>query len=224
MVPEWGRGGFKTQFDQLPMNGKLFVFEGPDGTGKSTQAVRFKAFLETRGLNPLHIREPGSTPFGERVREILITRCKNDEADITPEAEMLLYMACRSQLYRTVIQPALEHGQWVILERSYYSTFAYQGFGLGLDPDMILELGQWVCQGIEPARVILLDMPVEEGLTRLTSEKDRIEERRLDFHERVRSGYKELVRRFPDLFRVVDAAASPDEVELRIHAELSDIL
>jgi dTMP kinase len=206
------------------MKGKLLVFEGPDGTGKSTQATRFKAYLKSRGSDPLHIREPGSTPLGERVREILITPCKDGEADITPEAEMLLYMACRSQLFRTVIRSALEQGRWVILERSYYSTFAYQGFGLGLDPEMILELGAWVCQDIEPARVILLDMPVEVGLARLTGRKDRIEGRDLEFHEQVRSGYQTLARRFPDLFRVVDASASPDEVEKRIHAELSDIL
>lgn len=205
------------------MRRKLLILEGSDGTGKSTQAGRLIEKLKDRGIDLLHIREPGSTPVGERIRSLLIAQCEKDEDEITPETEMLLYMACRAQLFKTVIRQALEKGQWVLLERSYYSTYAYQGWGLGIDQELILRLGEWVCDGIEPDRVILIDMPVQKSLARLKGGKDRIEGRDLDFHERVRKGYQELARRYSDLFRVVDGSGSVKEVEKRIDAEISDI-
>lgn len=209
---------------KLSYKGKLIVFEGGDGTGKTTQAHRFVEFLRRKGEKvPLHIREPGSTPLGESVRKLLITPPKNPNDEITPETEMLLYMSCRAQLFKTVIDPALRQGKIVVLERSYYSTYAYQGKGLGLDAELILQLGQWVSSGVVPARVILLDLPIEESLARVGSSKDRIERRENEFHERVRQGYLEAAGRFPDLFRVVDATGSLEEVETRIHAELNDI-
>ena len=206
------------------MDGRWIIFEGGDGTGKSTQAGRFGAVLASRGLNPLHIREPGSTPLGEKVREILLAREKEEEREITPETEMLLYMACRAQLFRTVIRPALREGRFVLQERNFYSTYAYQGFGLGLDTELILRLGQWVSSEIEPDRVILLDLEAGKSLARLRGGKDRIENRGRSFHERVRSGYLDLSRRYPGLFRVIDADGSIEQVESRIHAEFRDLL
>jgi dTMP kinase len=177
-----------------------------------------------KGKEVLHIREPGSTPLGEEVRGILIGHGPKGEIPIAPETEMLLYMSCRAELFKTVIKPAIEKGSFVILERSYFSTYAYQGEGLGLDGDMILKLGRWVCFGLEPHRVILLDMEVEKSTARLGRHKDRIESRSRDFHEKVRKGYLDLASRFPDLFRVVNAEGSVEEVASRVHAELCHIL
>jgi len=205
--------------------GKLIVFEGGDGSGKTTQALRFVAYLQSsERTDPLHIREPGSTPLGENVRELLIAPPEAPQDEITPETEMLLYMSCRAQLFKTVIAPGLSQGKTVVLERSFYSTYAYQGKGLGLDAALILQLGQWVSLGVEPSRVILLDLPVQVSLSRVGSSKDRIESRDQAFHERVRQGYLEVARQFPTLFRVVDAQGNPEEVESRIHAELNDLL
>lgn len=205
------------------MSGKWLILEGSDGTGKTTQAARLVARLESRGIDLIHMREPGSTPVGEQVREMLIAPCAEGEEEITPETEMLLYMACRAQLFRTVIGRALDAGKWVLLERSFYSTFAYQGHGLGIDPELILQLGAWTCDGVAPDRVILLDMPVDESLDRLKGGRDRIESRDRAFHERVRAGYRELVRRYGDLFRVIDGSGTPEEIERRIDAALNDI-
>jgi dTMP kinase len=207
----------------LSAQGKLIIFEGGDGTGKSTQAARLCAHVREKGLDPLHIREPGSTPLGEQVRKIL-TGTGSSDWEMTRETEMLLFMSCRAELFKTVIHPAWSQGRLILLERSYYSTYAYQGVALGVDPEMILHLGKWVSFGVEPQRVILLDMEVEEALRRLGTQKDRLERRGPAFHEKVRQGFLILRDRFPDLFRVVSAKGSIEEVESRIHAALSDIL
>lgn len=204
------------------MEGKLIVFEGGDGTGKSTQVSRLQRRLSQKGFDPLHIREPGSTPLGEKVRSILIDGSE-EEILLTPEAEMLLFMACRAELFITVILPALQQGRVVLLERSYFSTYAYQGAGLGMDKERILRLGQWVCSGVEPTRVILLDMKAEEGVSRIGKTMDRVESRGLDFHEKVRAGFLDLAGRFPDLVRIVDATGSKEAVESRIYAEIQDL-
>jgi dTMP kinase len=204
--------------------GKVIVFEGGDGTGKSTQACRLKDFLIQKGLHPLHIREPGSTPVGEQIRKILIAETDGSALDLTPETELLLFMACRAQLFKTVVSPAIEKNRIVLLERSYFSTYAYQGAGLGLDGEWILKLGRWSCSGIEFSRVILLDMEVSSAVSRIGKKLDRVEKRGQGFHEKVRLGFLTLARRFPDLIRVVNAEGNIEEVEIRIHAELRDIL
>ena len=206
-----------------PVPGKLIIFEGGDGTGKSTQALRLKNHLASKGHTVLHIREPGSTPLGERIRDVLLGDTAEKCVDISPETEMLLYMACRAELFRSVIQPALRKGHMVILERSYFSTYAYQGSGLGIDGDLILRVGDWACSGVKPFRVILLDMEVEESLARLGGRKDRIESRSKEFHGRVREGFLELARRFQGMFCIVDGDGEPQEVEARIHAEFGDL-
>lgn len=217
----WIHGEEASLPNTLP--GRLIVIEGGDGTGKSTQALMLKDRLSSMGVEVLHIREPGSTPLGERIRKILIGDSGEEALEIGPESEMLLYMACRAELFKTVIIPALRQGAKVILERSYFSTYAYQGTGLGVDGEFILRLGDWVTFGVEPVRVILLDMDIEKSLARLGTAKDRIERRSTVFHEKVRKGYMELARRMPRQFRIVDADGEPEEVEARIYAELSDI-
>jgi dTMP kinase len=114
--------------------------------------------------------------------------------------------------------------QVVVLERSFYSTYAYQGAGLGMDGEMILQLGEWAIGSAKPLRVILLDMDPAESIERLTGARDRVESRDLDYHRRVRAGFLELAERFQDLFRLVDARGTPQDVHTRIMEALEDAL
>lgn len=206
------------------MKAQLIILEGGDGTGKSTQAEKLCSALAVAPGRVLHVREPGSTAVSEKIREILLHVPDEDRTDITPETEVFLYMAARAQLFGEVIAPALERGQTVILERSYFSTYAYQGSGLGLDRALILRLGEWATGGIRPARVVVLDMDPAESLDRLEGARDRVESRDLAYHRRVREGFRELAERFGDLFVVIDASAPPDEVHKKILEALCDAL
>ena len=206
------------------MSGSLIIFEGGDGTGKSTQAARLAGRLRERGEDPLHLREPGSTALGERLRRILLAPPESGPAEMAPEAEVLLYMACRAQLFSESILPGLAAGRCVVLERSYFSTFAYQGRGLGLDGERILEMGAWATRCARPSRVILLDLDPELGLQRLGGRRDRVESRDPAYHRRVRAGFLELAARFADLFRVVDARGTEEEVQARVLEALNDAL
>ena len=204
------------------MKGQLIILEGGDGTGKSTQAEKLCSALA--GTPVLHVREPGSTAVSEKIREILLHVPDEGHTDITPETEVFLYMAARAQLFGEVIAPALERGERVILDRSYFSTYAYQGSGLGLDRALILRLGEWAVGGIRPARVVVLDMDPAESLGRLEGTPDRVESRDLAYHRRVREGFLELAERFGDLFVVIDASAPPDEVHEKVLEALLDAL
>jgi len=204
--------------------GRLFVLEGGDGTGKTTQAGKLCAFLAEGGGNPLHLREPGSTVLGERIRALLLEGPGMKGEEISPAAEVFLYMAARAQLVKERILPALEEGRIVVLERFFYSTYAYQGAGLGTDRDMILEMGEWAAGSAKPTRVVLLDMDPGESSFRLPVRRDRIESRDIAYHRRVRQGFLELAMRFKDLFRVVDARGTPAEVHERVLGVLRDAL
>lgn len=206
------------------MKGRLIIFEGGDGTGKTTQADKLCRFLEGRGREVLHLREPGSTGLGERIRRILLDKPAEGQADITPVAEVFLYMAARAQLFAEVVRPALENGVTVVLERSYFSTYAYQGAGLGMDRDVILRMGEHAVGGVKPARVVLLDMDPAASHERLPPARDRIESRDTAYHRRVREGFLELADRFGDLFRVVDAGGDPVAVHARVLEALENAL
>jgi len=182
------------------MKGKFITFEGSEGCGKSTQSKLLKEFLEQKGFSVLFVREPGGTKISEKIREILLD-AKNDS--MTFECEMLLYMAARAQIAQEVIKPALEEGKIVLCDRFLDSTKAYQGYGLGIDLDLIKKLGKYVCQNIVPDLTILLDVPLKEGLAHRESAKDRIEQRPLSYHERVRNGYFSLARSQPKRIKIV---------------------
>lgn len=199
--------------------GLLVAFEGLDGTGKTTQLARLEARLRARHAPVLPLREPGTTRLGEAVRGLLL-----QGGDISPVAETLLYMAARAELYERIVLPALSAGQIVLLDRSQYSTAAYQGAGLQLPMDDILQLADKVVRGRWPDRVLLFRMDPATARARLPDGKDRIESRDPAYFERVARGFEHLARREPQRFRDVDAQGTPEEVEGRVRAALADVL
>ena len=196
------------------MRGRFLVIDGPDGSGKTTQAARLSAWLAAQGESATILREPGATPAGEAIREILL----HADVDLTPRTEMLLYQAARAQLVETALEPALAEGQTVILDRYWYSTAAYQGYGLGLDPEEIARVAAAATGGLEPDHVFFLDLDPETGLSRLGGERDRIEARSLDYHRRVRDGFLALAERLADRATVIDASRPEADVAAALAA------
>ncbi|MGQ0614355.1 MAG: dTMP kinase [Planctomycetaceae bacterium] len=194
------------------MPGRFIVFEGPDGAGKTTQAARLARRREERGEEVLLVREPGGTPAGEAIRDLILA----PETDLVPLTEMLLYQAARAQLVTAVLRPALESGKTVILDRYAYSTLAYQGYGLRLAIEEVRAVTRVSTGGLEPERVLFLDLPPEIGLHRVTGARDRIESRPLDYHRRVREGFLAEARRLGARAVVLDATASADHLAAEI--------
>jgi dTMP kinase len=180
--------------------GKFITFEGSEGCGKSTQSQLLKTYLENKGFAVMHLREPGGTEISEEIRKILLD-AKNKS--MVSECEMLLYMAARAQVVGEVIAPALRKGVIVISDRFLDSTLAYQGYGLGMSIDLIKNIGGFVSRGITPDLTILLDVPVKKGLGYRAAAKDRIEQRPLAYHTRVRKGYFHLARLQPERIKIV---------------------
>lgn len=208
------------------MLGKLIVFEGIEGSGKSTQAELLREYIAANDIPATLAREPGGTSLGEAVREILLD---SEAPNVSPRAELFLYLAARAQLVREIVGPRLEAGERVILDRYVHSTVAYQGYGLRVDiagPDAtknvaaITELCRRGVGGFWPDIVFLLDLPVEIGLGRLTGLPDRIEKRDKAFHNRVREGYLTLANVEKEIFRVVDAAETVEIVAAAVRAEI----
>jgi dTMP kinase len=189
--------------------GKFITFEGPEGSGKTTQAQLLIARLQETGLEVLYTREPGGTPTGEAIRDILQFNKTNEP--ISPSAEVLLFAASRAQLVSHVILPALQRGAWVVCDRFADSTTAYQGYGRGFDREQMIAINAFAIDGATPDLTILLDIDLEEGFRRIAErhrEKelplDRIEQEERAFHERVREGYLELAQRWPERFRIIN--------------------
>jgi dTMP kinase len=166
------------------------------------------------------VREPGGTAAAEEIRRILLGRGEGPSM----RAESLLYHAARADLYDRVVLPALARNGIVVSERSLYSTLAYQGFGAGEPIPALRDAGLFAVKGRLPDRVILLDLPVQNGLSRIRGAKDRLESRSLEFHRRMRRGFLSLARREPRRFRVVSAAGSVSAVARRVRRALSDVL
>lgn len=196
--------------------GYFIVLEGPEGSGKSTQARRLADTLESQGYRVVRTREPGGTAISERIRAIILDP---DNYAILPETEALLYAASRAQLVGQVIRPALEDGAVVVCDRFVDSSLAYQVGGRGLGVADV-EAIQWLATGgLRPDLRILLDLPVDVGLARRFADAAQVN--RLDaadraFHERVRSCYLDLVARDPADWVVIDATAPVDEIASQI--------
>ena len=181
------------------MKSKFITFEGPEGCGKSTQSGMLFSYLKSRGVKVIYLREPGGVKLSEAIRIILL----DPESRISAQAETLLYMAARAQVVEEIIKPALEAKKIVICDRFLDSTIAYQGFGLGVDIKLIKSLGSFATQGIKPDLTILLDLPVKSGLKHRYNCKDRIEQRSVSYHEKVRRGYLVLAKQEPQRIKIV---------------------
>ncbi len=200
----------------------LFVtFEGGEGSGKSTQARGLWKKFHRRNIAAILTHEPGGTSLGNDVGRLLKREKKNS---ISAQAEALLFAACRAQLGAEVILPALEEGNVVICDRFSHSTCAYQGYGRGLDLDLIETINNWATQNVKPDLIILLDSPPEEGLARKRRLRDRFELEGLAFHRRVRQGYLEMAAAEPDRWLVIDAMLPKGKVSRIIWEEVSSLL
>lgn len=200
--------------------GKFLTIEGQDGAGKSTNINVIEAFLEQQGIDYIKSREPGGTPFGETLREVLLN--SNDEK-IGDAAELLVIFAARAQHIEQVIDPALAKGQWVLCDRFTDATYAYQGFGRGLDLSLIKQLESNIQKSLRPDLTILLDLPVEVGESRAgqRSSPDRFEQQKQAFKQKVRDGYIQLASEQPERIKVVDAARDIPAVASSIQSILS---
>jgi dTMP kinase len=183
--------------------GTFITLEGPEGAGKTTQVKHLTALLSERGIDHLVTRDPGGTPLGKKIRRILLT----PGLEVSPRAELLLYQADRAQHVEELILPALKAGKLVICDRYTDSTMAYQGFGRGIDFDLIENLNQIATGGLKPEYTFLFDLDSEEGLSRRhPAGYDRMEREAMDFHHRVRNGYLTLAKKEPERWYILDAA------------------
>jgi dTMP kinase len=198
---------------EAPRRGVFVTLEGPDGSGKTAQAERLRAAVEAAGREAVLVREPGGTPAGERIRAILMDRGATG-VGLTQRTDALLFLAARSQLVETVIEPALERGAVVISDRYLDSTLAYQGYGGGLDVAAVREVGRWATGGLQPDLTLLFDVPVEVGLARKSAAETTRFEAHFDhaFHERVRAGYLAMAAAEPGRWVVLDASAPEADV------------
>ncbi|MDE2117917.1 MAG: dTMP kinase [Betaproteobacteria bacterium] len=188
---------------------KFITFEGVDGAGKSTHLAWFADTLRQRGLEVLVTREPGGTPLGERLREILLNQ------PMHAETEVLLMFAARLEHIEQVIRPALQRGTWVVSDRFSDASFAYQGGGRGVPWAKLEQLERWVHEGLQPDLTLLFDIPVEIARQRLSANPalDRFEQEQADFFERVRAAYHRRVQQNPQRYAVIDAAQSLERVK-----------
>jgi len=185
------------------MRGKFITFEGSEGCGKSTQSKLLYRYLKANGYDVVYLREPGGTKISEKIRKILLD-ARNTGMDV--QCEMLLYMASRAQIVTEIIRPSLKQGKIVICDRFLDSTLAYQGYGLGMDKTLIRSIGYFATGGLKPDLTIFLDLPVEKGLNVRSRAKDRIEQRSVDYHKRVRRGYLMLAKIEPKRIKIVKVA------------------
>lgn len=200
--------------------GLFITFEGSEGCGKSTQVQRLAARLERSGLDFILTREPGGTPIGEKIRDLL--QFAPESAAMYPETELLLFEASRSQLVREVIQPALDRGSLVISDRFYDSTTVYQGVARRLDSAVVTQLNYFAIGDCRPDATFILDVDVTTARARMlrrvrpVSAPDRMEQEPSEFYEHVCVAYRELADREPQRVHLINGAQSADNVEAEI--------
>lgn len=184
----------------------FITFEGPEGAGKSTAIRAVAEALREKGLDILLTREPGAGNFGQQVREILL-----HGEDMPAESELFLFLADRSNHVRNIIQPALSQGKWVLCDRYADSTFVYQAYVRGLDPDFVRQANHFATGGLVPAHTFLLDLDPEIGLARLQS-RDRLDAQPIEFHRKVREGFLDLAENEKGRWHVIDATQTPETI------------
>lgn len=198
------------------MNGLFITIEGVEGAGKTTQMDLLKTALKKRNFKVVITREPGGTNIADQIRKILLST-KNRR--MVPLCELFLYEASRAQHVEEVILPALKKGKIVISDRFYDATWVYQGYGRGISRKSIEKLNLFATGGLEPDLTIVIDCPIDKGLTRIRSYRknlDRLEREKHSFHERVRQGYLKLASLDPRRVRVIDGNREPKEVHRNI--------
>jgi dTMP kinase len=203
--------------------GLFLTLEGGDGSGKSTQASLLERWLLDRGRTVVRTREPGGTPVGVEIREIVL----HHRGDIAPRAEALLYAADRAHHVGEVVRPAIARGEVVVQDRFIDSSVAYQGAGRVLDPAEIRSLSDWATEGLAPDLTVLLDLPWEVARARLDGARtryDRLEAEAGEFHERVRRAYLDIAAAEPERFVVVDATLPVEEISARIRERVESLL
>jgi dTMP kinase len=208
--------------------GIFITFEGGEGSGKTTQLKRLLAHLRSVGLDPVETRDPGGTAIGNQVRQLVLDGRNSRMADLT---ELFLYEASRTQLVAEVIRPAVAAGRTVVCDRFTDSTIAYQGYGRGMDLALIRQLNDLATGGLRPDLTFLLDLDpvaglarVSERLVHLQASRDRLEGEALEFHQRVRSGYRALAGAEPSRIVPVDATQGIAEIEAQIRGRLAALL
>ena len=208
----------------MSTQGRFITLEGIEGAGKSTLARTLESALRQRGVPVILTREPGGSPLAERLRGILLER---GSEPISPVAETLLMFAARSIHIESRIRPALEQGSWVICDRFSDATRAYQGAGRGVEAGLIESLAQAVHAQLWPQRTLLLDLPVDVGLTRARARRaggDRFEDEERQFFERARARYLQVAADEPQRVRVIDARLEPAQVAAQAFAAIEDLL
>ncbi len=198
----------------------FMVLDGPDGCGKSTQAALLADWLRSEGLEVLLVRDPGSTQIGEAVRRIILDR---RYSEMSAETELLLYMACRAQLVREAVLPALSRGVSVVADRFLSSSVVYQGVALGVPIKDVIRIGRFATMGLVPDLTIILDLPAAAGLARKTGEPDRIECRGEEFQERVRKGFIETAAMLPGPVTIIDASGTAGDVAASVREAAAGI-
>jgi dTMP kinase len=216
-APHYNRTMASASWTQA-LAGRFIVFDGPDGSGKSTQFRRFAAFLRGQGLPVCEVREPGGTVIGEQIRRVLLDPA-NDSMDT--RCEMLLYMASRAQLMAERIGPGLRAGQCVLADRFISSTLAYQGTAGGIAVDEILAVGRAAIGEHWPDLTVIFDVDTATAARRLNPLLDRMERKGAEYHHKVRQGYLDQARAAPHRYLVVDARLDADTVFGALLAALS---
>ena len=202
---------------QSNRRGQFITFEGIDGAGKSTHIAGVTALIQARGFTVVSSREPGGTPLGEKLRELLL------HEPMHLETEAMLMFAARREHLAEVIEPALARGDWVVCDRFSDATYAYQGGGRGLDKQKFAALEQWVHGHLQPDLTFLFDLPPAVAGERIAAqgrELDRFEQERSDFHQRVRQAYLERAAAAPDRFVVIDANQPLDIIKNQVEEAL----
>lgn len=209
---------------------KFITFEGIEGSGKSTQIKLVSEYLIQKGVSLIVTQEPSGTDIGRKIGNILFHR---EHGHLCAETEMFLFCAARAQHVREVIIPALEQNKIVLCDRFSDATYAYQGFGRGIDHNMIKVINDYSAMLLKPDMTLLFDLPVEVGLKRATERNnqlkdpaaaDRFEREKFDFHTRIRKGYLDMSRKEPERFRVIDASRDVGVIQEEVRRCISDFI
>jgi len=206
--------------DRRVTRGPFLSLDGLDGTGKSTQCRLLAKWLREQGYTVSECADPGGTPVGDVLRDLLLGR----RHMMALPCEMLLFMASRAQLTADVIRPALAAGHAVVADRFLLANVVYQGYAGGLEPDQLWEIGNVATNGLLPDLTLVLDLPLEKAVSRRARPDDRIESRGDEYQMRVREGFLAEARRSPETIRVIDADQSPEAVHQQICVEVSRVL